>query len=631
MKFNKTLFFLTIIVSIVAMAGVAFAANTIEVTVQSEPMPYDETVDPATGEAIGYKNTTCSKAGGYSFGFDADTEIKPGDRVTVDLNLGATLCRDIDIMIHPVGGGGWTEATIGTNAEDAPVFYQNEDPAGGTEPNGDYIVNNGGVYFRVYGIMGSRKVTFDVLGEADAFIRVGNEAGDQLSVVFLDGRTNTEPDGGFATDGIWVDRSVPKDGTYESPASVAENTFCVDASKYTSETCNANLDSRNDKYAFSRTDPQVFHPGETVQPIPPDTILEEQCKYTVGSIPIPAEQDRCIFDFETKDGYCPDHSGNHRFILSQRDGTNQNIRVPFDSTRSYQVSLEILVNGQSGNNGVHWADTNGRWDNDQAATSESIGVVTAANLDTICADADDLADELFPVDTYNLPAAPDIPTVGCVYGDNATVVTTNQHDAPNFGLPADNIVDRYMWTDFPTFHFDRNDVSAGDRVSVLVTLTVYPSGDIEECGDVQQTASLTYTVDVGTFTNKNCQGTLPFSLVYPYFTEDGGDWWNGVAISNLTDKVGKATMMFYEEDGDQGQVTVDVPAFGIYAQVKENILSLPGMVTTPVGATLGNSRAYMVLCTDFNVDGFVLMGNYDTGVGQGYIPRLPTVRPDVCP
>jgi hypothetical protein len=173
---------------------------------------------------------------------------------------------------------------------------------------------------------------------------------------------------------------------------------------------------------------------------------------------------------------------------------------------------------------------------------------------------------------------------------------------------------RFLYVNLPPINYDLDQIISGDTVSVQITLLKTPCGEL-----------FTGTVELGIL---GCAQVKPtYALVYPYFTEDGGDWWSGLAITNLGKTDGSATIYFHEADGDVGTLTVQVGAGSIYAEVKDTILN---QSSASAGAVLGNARAYAVVCTDFNADGFALIGNNYTGVGQGYIPRLPNGLPIDC-
>lgn len=141
------------------------------------------------------------------------------------------------------------------------------------------------------------------------------------------------------------------------------------------------------------------------------------------------------------------------------------------------------------------------------------------------------------------------------------------------------------------------------------------------CEDCHEPCSCTYTV--GMFC---CDAMGAYSLLYPYFADDAGesDYWNGVAITNLSDKAGTATLTIYEADGDVGTAKIDVPAYGVKAYLLSGI---PGATITKKGTaagagTLFDTRCYIQVDTDFSADGFAMISdNANNGASMGYLPR----------
>jgi len=598
MKLNKVLFLLIVIMSVFALAGPAFAANRVEVKVTSEPIPY---------------HTECSKAGGFSLEFDAGSKIMAGDKITIDMPYknesdNVRICRPVDMIISPLAGGSpWTMADIATSA--VVSFYEDTDVNANSPCN---VIGNG-VYFKIFGDILTQRITIDVVGNPDDGIQVGIDDLDKFIIMFLDQKD--EP-------GIFTNiygNSNGNSGTYLTapyniPAGSTNNTLCVgtyeeEVFEWSDSTVNANMDSEEDKFTFIPTNPQIAHIAAPVQ-ILDTTYSFVSCKQAVGTIPIgrtdQEQEGVCRFDFETEDGYCSDHKFDHRLILTSNR--------PFNVALNYQLRLEILVDGNRNDRGVYWS-------NDVAFGT---GINTESGTSPICSDADERADEFYPGVTVANPA--DYAPARCDVRSRATVLTFNSSN-----LSVDGISDRFVWFDMPYFRYNSSIVSAGQTVSVLATLTVVGDGNKTACGGEANTSTETYTFDVGTF--GECDQN--FSAVFPYFTldTDDGTWWSGMVITNLSSVDGTATLYFYEADGDWAHIAVPVKANNMYVATKDAVFASSGMVIDQRlgGGVLGDSNCYMIACTNFNMDGYAMIGNAYTGEGQGYLPRsMSGTLPSIC-
>jgi hypothetical protein len=320
------------LIAVFALAGYSFAANQIGTSVTSEPIA---------------QGTSCGKGGGFSQQFDSSTNITTGDQLTKDLSIGVTLCRDIDLEISFGGSGGsWTATAITGNDNNGPVRY-NDDTSGTT----DDLTVVPPVYFRVTGNSGQSRIFFDVLGGGG--IIVGPDPGDALIINYLGQKTN--PD--FLNDGLWIDDD--EDGTYDVAAVVGDNTLCIDISNYAGTTVIASQDSKGDKYFFSPSNPQIAHVVAALAYTL--DICEKDCGYIeIGERGGQGGTDTCRdFDFETGAGFCSAYTNEAYITSDSAPWTN--------GLTEYQIQLEILVNGQSGDNDVYWTS----------------GVVAADAFDTI--------------------------------------------------------------------------------------------------------------------------------------------------------------------------------------------------------------------------------------------------------
>jgi len=597
MKMKKYLLTIATVVSVFALVGAAFAANTATLNVTSEPIRAD---------------ATCDKAGGFTVTFDKDTTLTHGDQITLDLTYGVTLCRNIDIVLATAGtatlsalgvgdaGIGWLSGQINTSA---PVYVV-EDAGSVTGPATD---DGNGVYFHIYGSTGSQRITIDVIGAGSTtgFLKVGPDPGDMLKMSFLTQDTNTSA--AWVVPGIWTD--IDGDGTYDDEAQIVHNTLCIDVSDpdFTATTVNENFDSKGDKFTFIPSNPQVAHIAPGVN------IALYTCKgYELQNIIMgmktggqSAGEDCIGFDFETGTGYCcsittpASCSAQNKLIF-------QNLTGAFEAV-NYQIQLELLVNGASGYNGVAWSnDTVGAagFDAFTAACPAAASTVVGAQAGYTYYRADG---------TSVLGAAGVVEGIHASECDIASVgpdrrFVTLLTDSADLGLTAAN---RFLWVDIPAINYDVDDIAEGDVVSVRATLIKAPCGVLAAV-----------ELDIGIF---GClaPSTGGDSLIFPYFTEADAVvdpyFWDGIAIVNMSSADGTATLNFFEQDGDRGSLDVTVEAYSMYVDLLSNLLVIADAANT---GTLGDSRCYIRVSTTFSTaDGFAMIGNSATGESLGYLPR----------
>lgn len=569
MRNKKSFLVISAVFSIFLLAGAAFAANTATINVTSEPIK---------------AQATCDKAGGITITFDRNTVLRDNDQITMDLTLNVTLCRTIDLVVSHNGG---SDLENDIDTEDIGWDETNSDIGGPvvlTDESGAATSAGGGVYFYVHGVSGTARVTIDVIGESpDATYTIGTGNNDKLAITILDQATNTD----YGTDGVYVDSD--DDGIYDEDAAAADNTICINVSSpaFTGSVVNGNFDSAGDKFTFIPSNPQIAH-------ITPASAIDfSSCKgQDPGRIDIGDRitqgSDTCdAFDNETSSGYCSFR--DNRLILAATS--------PFDLAQ-YQISLEILVNGAEGDNGVYWS-------------SEEIGSDGYNTSDEAC-DAP-VSEMGLGAATYLLAngsaASPDAPhSDDCDVDAIARAVTVTSPES-DLGLVSPN---DYLWIDMPAFNYDLDEINEGDVVSVRVTLFKTP------CGTV-----FTGVFEVGTF---GCISTTTDTIYFPYFTEmsdTADDYWDGIAITNLGGTTGSCDLTIYEQDGDVGAMTITgIAPRSMYV----NLLSamLPSMTLSSSGGsgTLGDSRCWIYITGDFSMDGFAMISRPDTGESMGYIPRL---------
>jgi len=575
---RKSLIFLTTVFAVFAMAGFAFAANNANVNVNSE--------------GVG-QGAACSKAGGFSMEFDTGTVLRAGDKITIDLDLGVTLCKNIDLLIAPAAGAagtGWAAANTPTTS--SPL----------TAPNGVLTSTGGGVVFKVTGTVGSQRITLDVL-EADlngdgtlnnegalatprgSLTVAGATADDKLILFFLNQLTN----GSFGTVGIWSNTDF---ADYAEAATLAQNTLCINVSQFAGTTVHGNIDSVDaltsaDKFAFIPSNPQIAHI------ITAGLYQFEACKAAkVGRIPMGTGNQTSgtcdAFDNETAATYCSGTHGANNLIIQKTNGTWE--------SASYNLTLEIMVNGVSGDNGVYFANT--------AITSGGYLTETAA-----CA-AGSNAGLGGTQKYYNAAGSTSGVTPGLKATDNCTVLAANRVVKFTAEGTSLNVLatGSYLNIDLPYFNYDLDEVQADDAVTVKVTIVKTPCTEL-----------FSKEFAIGTF---NCiQSTKTYSLTFPYFTETGASnaYWDGLVVVNKSGASGTFKVYLYEQDGDTG-VTADITVdkMSMFRDLLVNMTFTPGDGNT---GTLGDSPCWIKVVTTFDADGFAMMAKAATGESMGYLPR----------
>jgi hypothetical protein len=568
----------TAMMSSLAFFGSALAADRVEVKVTSEPIQ---------------SRSTCDKVGGFSLEFDSGTILLSGDRITIDTDYVTPanfteLCRSVDILIAPDNTGSDQEGQSGLawNTLTTPVSTLGNSPVyfeGLVAP----IANNGGVNFHVYGNAGTQRITFDVIGQTDlaSALIVGADIPDKIVVKFLDQAVNAD----FTTPGIWINDVAEPLNIYESPALIADNTLCLDVSSWDAATVSGNMDSTADKYTFIPSDPQIAHIVAAA------TYTVEECKgANCGTVPIGgdvAQSEPTCESFTDSTGYLYCTQTNQHFandlIIKRGNGAF--------AADDYQIVMEILVNGETGDNGAYFASevaTAGADTEDAACAAEFVPLMGTSFYLESGADA-----------TINGATGCDVAPE-----DRAVSLVTAAGDLDLNGTTND-----FLNIAIPTLVYDAGDVSDQDAVTVRVTLTRAPCGTL--------------------ITTEHCVGTMVGAcsilpegntVNYPYFTEANGDgFWDGIVVTNLSAAAGEATLTMYEADGDVAVATVAIDAQSMFVGTLETMIADGTFVQTGGTGTLGDARSQIVASSEtLSIDGFAMMGNNSTGVSMGYLPRV---------
>jgi hypothetical protein len=263
----------------------------------------------------------------------------------------------------------------------------------------------------------------------------GGTADDKLIVAFLGQHIN----GGFTTPGIWSNATM---SDYAEAATVAQNTICIDVESFTGTTVKGNMDSKGDVYTFIPSNPQIAHIVSAGQ------FQLEECKdRSTGNIPIgetagQGSSETCdYFDNETNSGFCSNvaHANNKLIIRS--------VNSAFDQV-DYDVTVEILVNGVAGDNGVYFSNTGVKSQGYDTEEDACAGASTSAVGGT--------TKYYNSADGSITPAAP--------ASNNCTVKTVNR--AVKLVVTEDDLdlgaTNDYLYIDLPSFNYDLAEVSDGD-------------------------------------------------------------------------------------------------------------------------------------------------------------------------
>jgi len=545
---------------VLAFSAVTFAANQVVLKTTVPNIPKSE----------------CYQAGTDTMEFDSLSKVQEGDVIQFTLNNKVTVCKSLNMWLRITTDGGALDT-----AADAPV----------ATTAGTYTVSAG---TGEWGFLIQATNADTAAGQIITLtVRVRDAATNTLMPLTLyPGRTFTF-NGTALTDRLIVKlfdgKIVGTNSSFWKPLALTptvydtaiistDNVLCIDTltQNYTDEYVQNTPDSLPlvvaNKLNFSG-DYRIAH------------IMMEQtynvytCKGAVaGHISMPSTtQTACVaFDFETVAGYCADHVAS-KFILQSSQA--------FELT-NYVWTMDILVNGVAGDHGVYWSNTN-----------VGLGAYSTSGLACVGAGL------VTPGQTYlradGITAAiPVAPIAACNVVATAAKAVRLTTTASNMGIVFGSSL--FLYVDFPQFNWNLSEVTAGDVVSVRLSLSK------STCGVVG-----TWTIPVGTF---GCSGST-CTLLFPYFTSLTADaYWNGIAVINTGATAGTSTFTAYQKNGSVGTVaSVPVAARGMYVNLLE---SMPW-----TGTGLGGQQAYISVSSDFVCDGFGMMAKPGTGESMGYLPR----------
>jgi len=606
-----------------AMTVPALAENRVEVKVTSEPLPY---------------KATCTKAGGFSLEFDSDTVLRAADPmttttdpdgydvITIDLDYKdssryVALCRPIDFVIAPGASAPTVVASRYDDVSDIvsdtevadtknwPVYWRHDSQAGSVM---DSVISNS-VYFHIKGNVNTQRITFYVYGSNDGTIKVGGDSNDVLVVHFLDQTCEDTTTAAEEEHHLWwdetgngiYDNSIECDSLIDSyqgntidgnrslivrsVQEKIENTLCVNVSLWDEATTDGNMDSRNDKYTFIPSDPQIGHIAEETG-ISFTHCKSERC----GNIELGAEQgDVCAFDPEGS-GYCSGSGSRYTYLMIK--SLQPLSSFSGDDEISLVLYLRLMVNDSTGDQGVYFPNQS------SAAYFISSGTdFCAARTNTMAGSS-------------AAPSAEDNLTFASA--DDCTESGKTTYVSYNYGTVTANALTTHygIWFNMPQIYYNTSMLQDGDVVSVQATLQIQFEDNV--CGG--QTITDEYCL--GTFV-EHCGAVT--TLAYPYFTDyqDQTGYWNGIAITNMSSAAGTATLTIFESDGDVLRYTAAIGAREVWADILYNMIGDMTFVTE-VDGTIGNTRCWISVSTDFSAGGFAMISDWNNnGASMGYLPK----------
>ena len=582
---RKIIFNLLITVfSVFAFAGTAFAAQNVVLKTTVPDIP----------------KSTCYQAGTDTWELDNATVLTNGDVISLSLSNNTTLCKSFDYYLRLHDG-------LAPNCAALPLSTA-ADPVTSTLPVWDNLVTNapglGVDYgFLVQGTAGAQTFTMTVV-ERDTVTGIITFANpftltfttwwpaDRLIVKFFDGK--------FGAPYFWKDDPAIPGADYSINTIAEDNAICIDTltQNFPGEYVERTPDSLPNLAAVPPGIPLVFSGDYRIAHIVAIERTElSECKGAqVGHIRIgdtvAQAADTCdAFNFETAgtgfpgNGYCTDHNGFNRLIIHSMD-------APF-VLDNYELRLEILVNGLTGDRGVYFSNVNPLTAGDPTLAGACAAMPGAAIG----------AKTMFLADGVTISAgAAAIADCTIAAADRAVILTTAGH---NMNLAAG---DDYMLINLPPFNYNLASINEGDVVTIRVTLNRLPCGTIGP-----------HDIIIGTF---GCD-IVPVAnwLRYPYFTNfDSTAWWNGIVVDNLSAAAGTAiTLYLFEKDGDIGQAVVAVDPQSQYVALLSNITWT--VAVAGGSGVIGDVSGYIIACTDFVADGFAMIANDNSGESMGYLPR----------
>ncbi len=337
--------------------------------------------------------------------------------------------------------------------------------------------------------------------------------------------------------------------------------------------------------------------------------------------------------FKSQDSYCeiPVKGDRHRALFKICDCITEGQFEGVNTDDTIDIGMEILVDKHDGNgpvdgdNGVYWA---------QDVNTTGVGVETFETEGAACDAEQCLPDDDF-IGDFDLFLANGKTSVvidgtdtdaatysgsDCEVADNERVVAfraaaDQDADAHGYVVQPDDATDNksVWWVDIPELRADSSitdDTGWDVYVEICMYTTVDDGGVCGECD------GCCYQILIGTLCCDTPQGSgdCTDTLTFPYIPNPAGNYWFGMAVTNLDSIDGSASVTLYEEDGDVATGTVTLEG-NVPTIVDLSTLTL----TTSVDGTLGNAKAYAVVVANVSASGFGFMANSSNGASMGYL------------
>lgn len=489
----------------------------------------------------------CEGAGSLSLTFDQGTVVSDAQTIEAVLQ-GGKFCKAVDLYVNAT-------AVAITDDDNGPL-------------QGNYTVAGGDFVMHVHADKDSSKLTMKVLTAGTLTADVG---GAQLVLFNGQRAAPAEP---FE---LLIGTEFTAGGKLEGASNytAAENSLCVVSDLPDFQNLTLSLGPKDSKYKFG--DVGANPPIAVVVGDSPISLVPAKGD---AFMKLPGKQASCSFKYED------DPCGDAPALVSKRYFALKNGADYLIG--DYEVEMEILVNGASGDNGVYFeAATGGFQFTDAMADLKGNFVPSKASANH----------------RYFLGNAAKAkpPVIGCERKDDQKVTriisdvndidnTVNGKDFLRVGIPAVAVTK----------------AAAGDEIALKITVrqgrcTTLYSGTYKLFKMVAKCPS-----DAGEDTGSK--------LVFPYFAD--APYWNGMALTNTGSAPVNATLAIVDAKGGEGTINVMVPAKGMYVDLVENIIANSAFN----GTVNAKERCYIIVTPESgNLKGFAMMGNTkNAGESMGY-------------
>jgi hypothetical protein len=542
----------------------------------------------------------CHQMSEIQLGFEGNTVLRVGDTGKFDLQLGATLCQDVDFFIGNAVNGLLTGGIVATSV--APVTF------GPLEIHRPTSTNSvGGIYMRVQGVTGSQTVQVTILGAAGSFLIVGGGNDDLGMDLNLFGRgiwSQPSTAGNFATTKFATNtvsailfQDADNDGDVDrtDTVTVGGGGKTSSARIWTTTLTNKNNDNAvciQPSLNFTGTDVNVFfdsqdvlNPGVKAWTFTNDPGFSAGDNYISVAHILPAESLQCILPCKGDDwgyveigtitqGSTPTCDFNYNpaatgYCTLPTSWTGQYITIKKNSVfepGDYEIVLSVSATSV-------WFDVD--------AGPGVMGFAPGTPDANICAGTGGTTVNKAPV---------------FLLGNGMAATTTDVNDcdvsangrAVSVVIPLMNISPySILRIAVPGFVYNSADVVNGDEVFVDVVLNKLPCGKLFEClsNKVAEfgcpTAAAAVTQDCFTF---------------PYFPSiNDAVWWNGGAFANCSSGEATCTLNFYESDGDSGALTLTIGAWGAWSGLWSSV-SASIVANAANTGSLGDATFFICAC-----------------------------------